>query len=219
MPSKIDARLAELGITLPDTPAPAANYVPFVVVRQHRLRLRPDQPRRRRADHRQARRRHRRRRRRRRGAHLRAGADRPAPGGLRRRPRPGGAGGEAHRLRQLGARLHRPAEGDQRRLGPDGRGLRRARAATPARRSASPRCRSGSRSRSKVSSRSPELPARLPRRADRPPRPARPRRRASSRTAAPPPRRRSPPATASSSTSSAPPTARRWCSTTTRCRG
>lgn len=28
--SQIDARLAELGITLPDAPAPAANYVPFV---------------------------------------------------------------------------------------------------------------------------------------------------------------------------------------------
>lgn len=26
----IDARLAELGLTLPDAPAPAANYVPFV---------------------------------------------------------------------------------------------------------------------------------------------------------------------------------------------
>ena len=30
MPSKIDARLAELGLVLPDTPAPAANYVSFV---------------------------------------------------------------------------------------------------------------------------------------------------------------------------------------------
>ena len=30
MTGKIDARLAELGITLPDAPAPAANYVPFV---------------------------------------------------------------------------------------------------------------------------------------------------------------------------------------------
>jgi enamine deaminase RidA (YjgF/YER057c/UK114 family) len=31
MPSKIDARLAELGITLPEARAPAANYVPHVV--------------------------------------------------------------------------------------------------------------------------------------------------------------------------------------------
>lgn len=30
MPSAIDARLSELGITLPAAPAPAANYVPFV---------------------------------------------------------------------------------------------------------------------------------------------------------------------------------------------
>lgn len=29
--STIEARLAELGISLPDAPAPAANYVPFVV--------------------------------------------------------------------------------------------------------------------------------------------------------------------------------------------
>jgi enamine deaminase RidA (YjgF/YER057c/UK114 family) len=31
MPSRIDARLAELGLELPDTPAPVANYVAFVV--------------------------------------------------------------------------------------------------------------------------------------------------------------------------------------------
>jgi enamine deaminase RidA (YjgF/YER057c/UK114 family) len=33
MQSQIEARLAELGITLPDTPAPVANYVPFVAAR------------------------------------------------------------------------------------------------------------------------------------------------------------------------------------------
>lgn len=30
MPHAIETRLAELGLTLPDAPAPAANYVPFV---------------------------------------------------------------------------------------------------------------------------------------------------------------------------------------------
>lgn len=30
MTGKIESRLAELGVTLPDAPAPAANYVPFV---------------------------------------------------------------------------------------------------------------------------------------------------------------------------------------------
>ena len=32
MRSQYEAKLAELGITLPDAPAPAANYVPFVTV-------------------------------------------------------------------------------------------------------------------------------------------------------------------------------------------
>ena len=32
MTGKIDARLTELGVTLPEAPAPAANYVPFVQV-------------------------------------------------------------------------------------------------------------------------------------------------------------------------------------------
>jgi len=32
MAGRIEARLAELGIILPDAPAPAANYVPFVTV-------------------------------------------------------------------------------------------------------------------------------------------------------------------------------------------
>ena len=31
-PSSVESRLAELGLTLPEAPAPAANYVPFVVV-------------------------------------------------------------------------------------------------------------------------------------------------------------------------------------------
>ena len=32
MTGQIEARLAQHGITLPDAPAPAANYVPFVKV-------------------------------------------------------------------------------------------------------------------------------------------------------------------------------------------
>ena len=32
MSGRFEARLAEMGVTLPDAPAPAANYVPFVVL-------------------------------------------------------------------------------------------------------------------------------------------------------------------------------------------
>ena len=32
MSGKYETRLAELGVTLPDAPAPAANYVPYVIV-------------------------------------------------------------------------------------------------------------------------------------------------------------------------------------------
>jgi enamine deaminase RidA (YjgF/YER057c/UK114 family) len=35
MPGKIDARLTELGITLPTPPAPVASYVPFVISGKH----------------------------------------------------------------------------------------------------------------------------------------------------------------------------------------
>ena len=31
MASKVETRLNEMGITVPDAPAPAANYVPYVV--------------------------------------------------------------------------------------------------------------------------------------------------------------------------------------------
>ncbi|NHX27932.1 RidA family protein, partial [Escherichia coli] len=34
MPGQIETRLAELGVQLPDAPAPAANYVPYVVMGQ-----------------------------------------------------------------------------------------------------------------------------------------------------------------------------------------
>ena len=33
MPADVEARLAKLGLTLPDAPSPAANYVPFVIAR------------------------------------------------------------------------------------------------------------------------------------------------------------------------------------------
>ena len=72
MPSKIDARLAELGITLPDASAPAANYVPFVVSGNTVYVSGQVSRGAGRAHHRQARRRRRRRGRRRRRRHLRA---------------------------------------------------------------------------------------------------------------------------------------------------
>ena len=130
--SSIDQRLADLGVTLPDAPAPAANYVSFVVsgglvyvsgqISQDasgfilgKLGRELDVAA---------------------GAAaaktcalaLVAQAKKAAGGDLDRDP-----GGQAHRLRQLDAGVHRPAEGDQRRLGFPGGALRRRRAGTPAR--------------------------------------------------------------------------------------
>ena len=123
---QIDKRLAELGITLPVAAKPVANYVPWVRtgnlvfisgqgpiedgkvsypgclgerrLARGRRQVRPAL------------------------RHQRPG---PAEGCLRRRPRPREAHREARRLRQCHALLHGPSQGHQRRLRPDGRGVRR----------------------------------------------------------------------------------------------
>ena len=111
------------------------------------------------------------------GARLRdqsAGADQ----GRARRSRQDRARGAARRLHQFGARLHRRPEGDERRLRPDGRGVRRQGPPCPHHGRRRRRCRSMPRSRSRPRSRcpdaSPSHDARLADRApDRPSRPAR----------------------------------------------
>ena len=160
MPSKIDARLAELGITLPRPPAPAANYVPFVVVGQDRLRLGPGQPRAGRAHHRQARRRRWRRGGRRRGARPARTSSSPSSKAA--------CGGDLDRVKRVvkltGFVNSAPdftdqPQGGERLLRRPRRRLRRGRPARPLggrRGRAAARRR---RSRWKVSSRSPELPA------------------------------------------------------------
>ena len=155
MSGRIEARLKELGIELPEPTAPMANYVPFTVAgnlvfvagqicqwngeRRHVGKLGAD-------------------------IGIEEGRDaarlcalnilthlRTACGGDLDRVRRVVA---AARLCQLHAGVHRHAASRQRRLGSDGRDFRRSRDAMRAPRSGSTRCRAASRSRSKPLSRS-----------------------------------------------------------------
>ena len=123
------------GIELPVPAAPIANYVPFTVSGAIVSHFRPDLRVERRAPPSSASSapgfRSPRDRRRRKLCALNILAQ--LQGGLRRRSRPGQALPAARRLRQLHARLHRHAAGRQRRLRPDGRGVRRCRPPRPRR--------------------------------------------------------------------------------------
>ena len=103
----------------------------------------------------------------------------PAPRGLRRRSRPGAAGGPPGRLHRLAARLHPACAGDERRLRPGGRHVRRGRAACAHHDRRARPCRATRRSRSRACSRSAERSAALP---GRPYRPSCPTDRSSSRS-------------------------------------
>ena len=171
----IAARLAELGVTLPDAPAPAANYVPAVrsgdlLFVSGQISSGPDGLITGRLGD---------------GMSVEDGAAAAracaisllaqVQGGLRRRHRAAGAGRQADRLRQLHARFHRSAQGHQRRVGFPGRGAGRRGPSYPLGRGRR-RCRSASRSRSRASSgsdddscparRLPARPYRAPRSAD-----------------------------------------------------
>ena len=154
-----EEKLANLGVTLPDAPAPAANYVPYVQVgdmlyvsgqiSKDRDRLITgklgddmDAPA---------------------GARGREGLrDRPSGAGqgrLRRRSRPSRAGRQADWLRQFHRRFHRAAPGDQRRLGFPWRGPGRNAANTRAPQCRPRRCHSAWLLKSKAFSRSDDQPS------------------------------------------------------------
>ena len=129
MSGRIEARLGELGIELPEPTAPMANYVPFTVAGSLVFIAGQIMPVERRAPPcRQARRRDRRRRGARRGAAVRAQHPDASAHRLRRRSRPGQPRCPAARLCQLHAGVHRHAASRQRRVRSDGRDLRRSRA-------------------------------------------------------------------------------------------
>ena len=201
----VDARLQELGITLPKPAAPVANYVPFVrtgnlVVISGQLCLGPDGKM---ADAHKGKL----------GAEISLEAGTGGGAAVRhqraraaaeraRRISTASCAASARRLHQRGAHLRAARPGDERRVRPDGRGVGRQgppRALDDRRRRTAARCR---RSRSKGCSRSDEHAGLACRHCRSRTAAFTTGRRASSRTPSRPPRRPSPAGFPSSATSS-----------------